>query len=48
MPNPIIFNSHFISQSFSDIQRKILNRQRVSLNPPQGDLVKMAFKVFNN
>jgi hypothetical protein len=25
-----------------------LNRQRMALNPPQGDLVKMAFNLFNN
>jgi hypothetical protein len=31
-----------------DIQKN-LNRQRTALNPPpQGDLVKMVFKEFNN
>jgi hypothetical protein len=30
-------------------KKKYSNRQRVVLNPyPPGDLVKMAFKVFNN
>jgi hypothetical protein len=43
----IILNSHFISQSSPDI-RKSLSRQRMALRPPQGDLMKMAFKVFNN
>jgi hypothetical protein len=42
----IILNSHFISQSFSDIQRKL--KQAEDAPPLQGDLVKMAFKVFNS
>jgi hypothetical protein len=43
----IILNSYFISQSFPDIQRK---HKQAEDGPqtPKGDLVKMAFKVFNN
>jgi hypothetical protein len=49
MPNPIIFNSHFISQSFPNIQRKLKQAEGgPQPPPPQGDLVKTAFKVFNN
>jgi hypothetical protein len=51
----LILNSHFISQSFPDSQKtnkqnktKNLNRQRMALKLCQGELVKMAFKVFNN
>jgi hypothetical protein len=30
------------------IFKENLNRQGMALKPPRGDLVKMAFKVFNN
>jgi hypothetical protein len=43
----IILNSHFIFQSFHDIQRK-LKQAEEGPQTPKGDLVKMAFKVFNN
>jgi hypothetical protein len=43
----IILNSHFISQSFPDIRRKLKQAEEGPQNP-QGDIVKMAFKVFNN
>jgi hypothetical protein len=47
MDEIIILNSHFISQSFPDIQRK-LKQAGDGPQTPQGDFVKMAFKVFNN
>jgi hypothetical protein len=43
----IIFYSHFISQSSPNIRKK-LKQAEVGPQIPQGDLVKMAFKVFNN
>jgi hypothetical protein len=43
----IILNSHLISQSFPDIEIK-LKQAEDSPQPLQGDLVKMAFKIFNN
>jgi hypothetical protein len=43
----IILNSHFLSQSFPDIQRK-LKQTGNGPQTPQGDLVKMAFKVLNS
>jgi hypothetical protein len=43
----LILNSHFISQSSPDIWKK-LKQAEDGPQTPQGDLVKMAFKVFNN
>jgi hypothetical protein len=43
----IILNSHFISQSIPDIRRKV-KLEKDGLQALWGDLVKMAFKVFNN
>jgi Mg-chelatase subunit ChlD len=40
-----LFSPHFISQSFTDIQRK-LKQAECGPQTPQGDLMKMAFKVF--
>jgi hypothetical protein len=42
----LILNSHFISQSSLDIQKK-LKQAEDGPQSPQGDLVKMAFKVFS-
>jgi hypothetical protein len=42
----LILNSHFISQSSPDIWKK-LKQAEDGPQTPQGDLVKMAFKVFN-
>ncbi|XP_063080485.1 uncharacterized protein LOC134470397 isoform X2 [Cavia porcellus] len=43
----IVVNSYFISQSAPDIRAKL---QKVEQGPqtPQGDLLKLAFRVFNN
>jgi hypothetical protein len=50
----IILNSYFITQSSPDIQKRTkqnktkLKQGEDGPQPPQGDLVKMAFNVFNN
>jgi hypothetical protein len=46
----LILNSHFISQSSRYLKKKKKKLKQAGNGPqtPQGDLVKMAFKVFNN
>ena len=39
---------HFISQSASDIKKKKLQKLEDDPLTPQSDLIKAAFKVFNN
>ena len=43
----IVLNTHFISQSSPDIVKK-LKKGRRKLQPPQWDLLNLAFKIFNN
>jgi hypothetical protein len=44
----IILNSYFISQSFPDIRGEKIKQAEGGPQTHQGDLLKMAFKVFNN
>ena len=43
----VVLNTHFISQSFPDIRKK-LKKTEESLQTPQRDLLNLAFKIFNN
>ena len=41
----VVLNTHFISQSFPDIRKK-LKKTEESLQTPQRDLLNLAFKIF--
>ena len=43
----IVLNTHFISQSSPDVQKK-LKKAEEGPQTPQRDLLNLAFKIFNN